>query len=60
MEDWEQYQLKNLNRFAALDNLYDGWDINRTWENIRQNIKISAKYSLGQHKQKLHNPRCDE
>jgi hypothetical protein len=31
------------NRFEALENLNDSQDINRTWENIKENIKISAK-----------------
>jgi hypothetical protein len=37
------------NRFAALENLSDGEDINRAWENIKENIKTSVKMSLGQH-----------
>jgi hypothetical protein len=39
----EQYQFKISNRFAALENLDDDVDINRTWENIRENIKIQPK-----------------
>ena len=39
-----QYQIKMSNRFAALKNL-DSEDINRAWENIEENIKISAKDS---------------
>jgi len=35
------------NRSAALDNLNDRKDINRAWENIKGNIKYSAKQSLG-------------
>ena len=34
------------NRFAALENLSDDDDVDRTWENIRQNIQTSAKESL--------------
>jgi hypothetical protein len=41
-----QYQIKISNRVAALENLYDSRDINRAWENIKENIKISAKESL--------------
>ena len=37
------------NRFAALENISDSEDINRTWENIKQNIKTSVKRSLGLH-----------
>jgi arginine utilization protein RocB len=43
----EQYQVTTRNKFAALENLYDSADINRAWENIRENIKISAQGSLG-------------
>jgi hypothetical protein len=31
------------NRFAALENFNDNVDINRAWENIKENIKIPAK-----------------
>jgi hypothetical protein len=43
----EQYQINISNRFAALENLNDSKDINRAWENIKENVKISAKDSLG-------------
>jgi hypothetical protein len=43
----KQYQVKNTNRFAALENFYDNVDMNRAWKNIVENIKISAKDSLG-------------
>ena len=33
------------NRFAALENLSDDEDVDRTWENIKENIKTSAKES---------------
>jgi hypothetical protein len=42
-----QYQVKITNRFAALENCDDNVDMNRASENIRENIKISAKESLG-------------
>ena len=32
-------------RFAALENFNDSKDISRAWENIKQNIKTSAKDS---------------
>jgi hypothetical protein len=35
-------------------------DINTAWENIRQNIKISAKDSLGYYELKKHKPWFDE
>ena len=47
LEVRKQYQIEISNRFAALENLNDGEDINRVWENIKENIKRSAKDSLG-------------
>jgi hypothetical protein len=46
--------------FAALKNLNDSDDVNRAWENCRENIKISAKEILGAYKWKYHKPRVDE
>jgi hypothetical protein len=43
----EQYHVKITDRFAALENFDHNVDINRAWENIRENIEISAKQSLG-------------
>jgi hypothetical protein len=43
----EQYQVTITSKSAALENLEDNGDINGAWENIRQNIKISAQESLG-------------
>jgi hypothetical protein len=34
-------------KLAAFENLDDNADINRAWENIREDIRISAKESLG-------------
>jgi hypothetical protein len=56
----KQYQIEISNRFAALKNLSDSEDINRTRENIKQSIKISAKESLGLHELKLHKPWFDD
>jgi hypothetical protein len=42
VEAKEQYRVEISNRSAALKNLDDYLDINRAWENIRENIKISA------------------
>jgi len=39
----EQYQIEFRNRFAALENLNDDEDVNRTWEHIKENIQTSAK-----------------
>jgi hypothetical protein len=43
-----------------LENLNNVVDINRTWETIRENIKISAKESLDCYELKKHNPWFDE
>ena len=47
-------RLKSQNEFAGLENLRDGEDINRAWENINENIKTSAKGSQGLHELKQH------
>jgi len=52
----KQYLIEISNRFAALENLSDGEDINRAWENVKENIKTSAKESLGLHELKQHKP----
>jgi hypothetical protein len=44
-----------------LENLSDSEDINRVWENIKDNFKASAKESLGVHESRQHkNPWFDE
>ena len=50
----EQYQIEIANRFAVLENENDDEDVNRTWEKIKENIKTSAKESLGLHELKQH------
>ena len=60
MEFRKQNQIEITNRFAALENLIDEENINRAWENIKENIKISAKQSLGLHELKRHKPWFDE
>jgi hypothetical protein len=52
--------IKISDRFSASENLGDSKDINRTWENIKEKIKISAKESLGLYKLKQHKPWFDE
>jgi hypothetical protein len=42
----QQYQIEISYRFAALESLNNSDDINKDWENIKQNIKISFKNSL--------------
>jgi hypothetical protein len=56
----EQYQATIRNMFAALENLEDSGDINRAWDNIRDNIKISAQESLGYCEPKHRKPWFDE
>jgi hypothetical protein len=46
MEVRKQYQIEITNRCAALENLSDGENINRAWENIKENIKPSATEKL--------------
>jgi hypothetical protein len=60
LEVRKQYQIKISNRFAALENLNVGDDINWVWENIKENIKISAKASLGLYERKQHKPWFNE
>jgi hypothetical protein len=63
LEDLEvrkQYRIEITNRFAALENVSDDEDINRAWETIKENIKISAKESLCLHEMKQHKPWFDE
>jgi hypothetical protein len=56
----EQYRVEILNRFVALENLDPEVDINRAWETIRENIKISTKESLCYCELKKHSPWFDE
>ena len=46
----KQYQIKISNRLAALENFSESGDINSVWENNKENIKVSAKAELKQHK----------
>jgi hypothetical protein len=54
--DVERFNLKQLNKFAALENLDDNGDINKAWEIIRENIRISAKESIGLCESKSYKP----
>jgi hypothetical protein len=56
----EQYQVTIRNKFAALENLEDSGDINRAWDNIRENINISAEGSLDYCESKHRKPWSDE
>jgi hypothetical protein len=57
VEGKEQYRVEISNRFAALEDLESEVQINTAWEMIRENIKVSAKDSLGYCELKKHN--CD-
>ena len=39
----KKYLIEILQSFVALQNLDDGQDINRAWENIKDNIRTSTK-----------------
>jgi len=60
LEVKDKYQIEITNRFAALENLNVDEDVNRVWENIKENIKTSAKENLGLHKWKQHKPWFDK
>jgi hypothetical protein len=51
-----QFSVEVGNRFAALEDLDTEVEINSAWETIRENIKISAKESLGYLEWKKHKP----
>jgi len=38
----EQYQIEITNRFAALENVNDDENVNRTWENIKEIFQTSV------------------
>ena len=54
LEDVKQNQIKISNSFTALENLNDTENINRSWENIKEDIKFSAKESLDLYEWKQH------
>jgi hypothetical protein len=56
----EQYQVTIRNKFAALENLEDDGDINRAWDNIREDIKILDQESLCYCESKHHKWWFDE
>jgi hypothetical protein len=47
-------------RFADLEDLDAELEINSAWKTITENIKISAKETLGYFELKKHTPRFDE
>ena len=54
-----QYQIEISNRFVVLGNLNDTEDINRAWENIKENFITSGNDSLGLYELKQHKPWFD-
>ena len=60
LEVKKKYQIEITNRFAAFENLNVDEDINRAWENIKENIKSSAKESIGLQELKQHKPWFDK
>ena len=56
----EKYQIEITNSSAALENLNVEEDVNRVWENIKENLKTAAKMSLGLHEWKQHKPWFDK
>jgi hypothetical protein len=56
----EKFRVEVSNRFAALEDLDAELEINNAWETIRENIKISAKNSLGYFELKKHKPWFDD
>jgi hypothetical protein len=60
VEGKEQYCVEISNRFAVLEILDTGVDMNRAWETIRGNIKTSTNESLGYYELKKHKPWFDE
>ena len=60
MEFRKKYQIKIQERFEVLENINHSEYINRAWENIKENVKTSAKKNLGLHELKQHIPCFDE
>jgi hypothetical protein len=56
VEGKEQYSVKGTNRLAASEYFDAEVEIKSAWETIRENIKISAKVSLGEIELKKHKP----
>jgi hypothetical protein len=55
-----RYCVEVSNRLAVLNDLDAEVEINSAWEMIRENIKISAKESLGYFELKKHKPWFNE
>jgi hypothetical protein len=60
VEGKEKYRADVSNRFATLEDLHAEVEINTIWKTITENIKISAKESLGYYELKQHKPWFNE
>jgi hypothetical protein len=54
VESKDQYRVEISNRFSAWKNLDAEVNINKVWETVRKNIKLSAKYGLSHYELKGH------
>jgi hypothetical protein len=60
VEGKEKYFVEVSNKFAALEDLDAEVEIDAVWETIRENIKMSVKWSLGYYEVKQHKPWFDK
>ena len=60
LEVKKQFQIKISSRFAAFENLSDSEDKKRAWENIKENIKTTAKQCRCMCELTQHKPWFDE
>jgi hypothetical protein len=60
LEVRKEYQTEISNRFAALEDLSDSEDVDSARESIKEDIKTSAKNSLGLHELKQNKPWFDQ
>jgi phosphomevalonate kinase len=56
----KRHRVEISNRFAALENLDTEVDVNKASETIKENIRISAKESLGYYEPKKNKSWFDE
>jgi hypothetical protein len=56
----KQYHIEITNWFSTLETLNYDEDLNRVWESSKENIKTSAKESVGQYEMKQHKAWFDE
>jgi hypothetical protein len=56
VEGKEKSRVEIKKGFAALENVDSELNVSRTWETIKENIKISTKDILGYYELKKHKP----